>query len=136
MDFRVRKPAGDIVERTFRQRASSRVNVVTERDKACRAVEEYGASSVSAGTLALCRGDDPRNAGSLATPAPRSEWPAKIKLMAMAAEPSDKGVGDTVERVLGSGAIKDWLKQALAGASCGCANRQAWLNERYPYSAT
>lgn len=47
---------------------------------------------------------------------------------------SDKGVGDTVERLLakvGGGKIKSLIESL--GGSCGCTDRQKWLNEQYPY---
>ena len=47
---------------------------------------------------------------------------------------SDKGVGDTVERLLakvGGRKIKSLIESL--GGSCGCTNRQRWLNQRYPY---
>lgn len=46
----------------------------------------------------------------------------------------DKGVGDTVERLLakiGGRSIKKILMHL--GQDCGCTNRQKWLNARYPY---
>lgn len=49
---------------------------------------------------------------------------------------TDKGVGDTVERIiskLGGDSFK-WVMQRL-GLDCGCDNRKAWLNARWPYDS-
>lgn len=49
-------------------------------------------------------------------------------------KPEDRGVGDTVERLLakiGGRSIKKILMHL--GQDCGCTNRQKWLNARYPY---
>lgn len=70
-----------------------------------------------------------------AKPAPKSEWPAWAKLIALAAKPEDAGVGDTIERTVGkanSAAFKAWFL-ATFGRSCGCATRQAAWNATYPY---
>ena len=48
--------------------------------------------------------------------------------------PEDRGLGDTVERLLakaGGRQIKALL--AVMGIPCGCGDRQKWLNEHYPY---
>lgn len=47
---------------------------------------------------------------------------------------SDRGIGDVVER-LAAKAGGRLIKRAAAvlGMSCGCDDRQAWLNERYPF---
>lgn len=48
----------------------------------------------------------------------------------------DKGLGDTVEHLLaqyGAERIVAMLKR-LGLQSCGCQDRKAWLNRRYPYS--
>jgi hypothetical protein len=47
---------------------------------------------------------------------------------------SDRGVGDTLERLLASvGGRKYKRLMSWLGASCGCEDRQAWLNKKYPY---
>lgn len=49
------------------------------------------------------------------------------------AEPTDRGIGDTVERLLakaGGRAIKSVLSKI--GVGCGCTDRQEWLNRKYP----
>jgi hypothetical protein len=48
--------------------------------------------------------------------------------------PDDRGLGDTVERLLamaGARKIKNWLERV--GIDCGCRSRQEWLNEQHPY---
>lgn len=48
--------------------------------------------------------------------------------------PEDTGVGDTVERLLakaGGRKIKKMLERI--GVGCGCTDRQAALNRKYPY---
>ncbi len=64
---------------------------------------------------------------------PAAEWPMSARIIKRLRSPEDTGVGDTIQRQLG--APGRWFKQAAEslGANCGCANRQAWLNRRYPY---
>lgn len=47
--------------------------------------------------------------------------------------PEDRGLGDTVERILAMAGGRK-IKQAMASLSlpCKCNDRQSWLNERYP----
>ena len=50
--------------------------------------------------------------------------------------PPDRGVGDTVERVLrvtGIGRLAKWLIRALTGKPCGCGQRRERLNHLVPY---
>lgn len=50
--------------------------------------------------------------------------------------PPDRGVGDTVERVLdaaGIGPAAKWLILALTGKPCGCGRRRERLNRLVPY---
>jgi len=47
---------------------------------------------------------------------------------------SDRGIGDTLERLLASvGGRKYKRLLSWLGASCGCQNRQDWLNKKWPY---
>ena len=51
--------------------------------------------------------------------------------------PEDKGLGDTVERLLakaGGRRVKAWLQSA--GIDCGCGGRQDRLNKAFPYPTT
>lgn len=67
-------------------------------------------------------------------------WPAPAvwaaRLMARSWEPGDRGLGDTVARRLGKGGerFKVWF-HAVFGRSCGCVDRQEWLNREFPYGA-
>lgn len=74
-------------------------------------------------------------------PPPLAEWPFKLRVYARFRRPGDAGVGDTMARLfnvlpvykgLGAGdAFK--LAAAKLGFDCGCGDRQAALNRRYPY---
>lgn len=69
-------------------------------------------------------------------PVPRDQWPMLARVVARLATKDDRGVGDTIARNLGS--FGEWWKSAfhsLTGKSCGCTDRQAYLNARYPYIA-
>jgi hypothetical protein len=58
-------------------------------------------------------------------------WAKALKLLA---KPQDKGIGDTVARIIGdekSAAFKAWYKTTF-GKSCGCSGRQLALNARFP----
>jgi hypothetical protein len=57
-----------------------------------------------------------------------------VTLVSKFRTPEDRGVGDTLERLLakvGGRKIKHLLR--LANLPCRCDDRQAWLNERFPY---
>ena len=67
-------------------------------------------------------------------PIPRDQWPILARIIARLASATDKGVGDTIARSLGSPG--EWFKTAfktLTGKSCGCSDRQAHLNALYSY---
>jgi len=62
-------------------------------------------------------------------------WPLWARTMHGLKADADKGVGDTVERIIGSdnsAKLKSWY-QATFGRSCGCDGRKADFNARYPY---
>lgn len=66
---------------------------------------------------------------------PVEEWPAWAWLIVLAREPQDKGLGDTAVHVIGD-ASSEWFKRWFHekfGRSCGCTNRQRWMNLRYAY---
>jgi hypothetical protein len=70
-------------------------------------------------------------------PAPRpvSSWPFLARRLANLRDPSDRGLGDTVARHidrLGGEWLKRFYKR-LTGGDCGCADRKAALNRRFPY---
>ena len=46
-----------------------------------------------------------------------------------------KGLGDTIEKITEATGIKAVVK-AVAGDDCGCEERKAWLNKRFPYAKT
>jgi hypothetical protein len=57
-----------------------------------------------------------------------------VALVSKLRTPEDRGVGDTLERLLakvGGRKIKHLLR--LANLPCRCDDRQKWLNERFPY---
>lgn len=59
---------------------------------------------------------------------------AWVRLVSYFKAPEDAGVGDTVARyaaMLGGEAFKAWSKKL--GMPCGCTQRQAEWNARYPY---
>ena len=71
-------------------------------------------------------------------PTPMNEWPAWTWLIMLARKPEDKGLGDTVVHLIGdtrSDRFKAWFKEKF-GKSCGCAERQRWLNRKFPYDST
>ena len=63
-----------------------------------------------------------------------SLWPFMLRPLKLLAIPSDKGLGDIVERVIGpigGDAYKAWYEKAF-GKPCKCTKRQDGLNERFP----
>lgn len=70
---------------------------------------------------------------------PYAKWPKWIQLLSWYAhQPKDIGFGDTVVHIIGdtrSAAFKKWFAEKF-GKSCGCSERQSWLNHRYPYTQT
>jgi hypothetical protein len=57
-----------------------------------------------------------------------------VALVSKLRTPEDRGVGDTLERMLakvGGRKIKHLLR--LANLPCRCDDRQRWLNTRFPY---
>jgi hypothetical protein len=60
-----------------------------------------------------------------------SAWVPLVKAFSA---PEDKGIGDTIQRyaaMLGGEQFKQWAKDH--GIPCGCTERQAEWNERWPY---
>lgn len=63
-------------------------------------------------------------------------WPSWAVRIKRAAIPSDRGVGDTIARLIGpvgGDAYKSWFKTTF-GRACGCTERQASLNGQFPYA--
>ena len=46
-----------------------------------------------------------------------------------------KGLGDTIEKITEATGIKA-VVEAVVGDDCGCSERKAWLNKRFPYAET
>lgn len=67
-------------------------------------------------------------------------WPLNMfgvaaRVMKLSRTPEDRGVGDTLARVIGpigGDAYKKWFLEVF-GKSCGCQERQDKLNEMFPY---
>ncbi len=69
-------------------------------------------------------------------PLPMDQWPQWAKDLAQHRRPEDIGLGDTLVHLIGdarSETFKRWFKEKL-GKSCGCTERQRWLNQRFPYA--
>lgn len=74
-------------------------------------------------------------------PVPRDQWPFRVRMVARFKVPADKGVGDTLARLInklpvykGMGAGDAWKKfTTWLGIECGCCARQRRANEQYPY---
>ena len=63
---------------------------------------------------------------------PPEKWPIGVRLIAEARKPEDKGVGDTIHRLIPKAdELIAWMKRI--GIDCGCADRRAALNQRFPY---
>jgi hypothetical protein len=66
---------------------------------------------------------------------PFNQWPKWAKDIATDRQLGDVGVGDTVVHIIGDTRLetfKNWFTEHLGG-SCGCTERQTWLNQRFPY---
>jgi hypothetical protein len=64
-----------------------------------------------------------------------NQWPQWAKAIATIRQPGDIGLGDTLVHQIGdatSEAFKTRFEE-LVGSSCGCADRQRWLNAKFPY---
>ncbi len=73
---------------------------------------------------------------ALPSPIPRDQWPRLARWLSRRSTASDRGLGDTLARLLsrlGVARFKIWF-HTLTGHDCGCADRQAHLNAIYPLS--
>jgi hypothetical protein len=64
-------------------------------------------------------------------------WPRLARWIEKRRLPGDKGVGDTLSRMLakvGGERFKFWYK-AITGQECHCTDRQARLNAMYKYES-
>jgi len=62
----------------------------------------------------------------------RDQWPLWARFLARKAMSSDAGLGDVVERLLGTAGARFkrwWMRR---GVDCGCAGRKGQLNRLYP----
>lgn len=61
-------------------------------------------------------------------------WPLLARVVRRLRSDGETGVGDTLKRLI-SYVGGEWYKAAMEalGRPCGCADRQRWLNQRYPY---
>lgn len=67
-------------------------------------------------------------------PPDRSQWPLHARLFYRLRREGERGVGDTVARLLGAAGEKfKVVYKKITGNDCGCADRQASLNTLYPY---
>jgi hypothetical protein len=67
--------------------------------------------------------------------APYEKWPIWAKAVRKFSRPGDVGIGDTIVHLIGdtrSARFKEWFERKF-GKSCGCTERQRWLNLRYAY---
>ena len=73
-------------------------------------------------------------APSLPTGAGSERLPRLVRLVSRYRAEGDRGVGDTLERLLakvGGRRFKHLMQ--LINLPCGCEDRQKWLNVRFPY---
>ena len=64
-----------------------------------------------------------------------TQWPRLALWYARLRKPEDTGLGDTLARQFGAvgGKVLIGYYEKLTGHGCGCLDRQAALNERFPY---
>ncbi|MCX7915043.1 MAG: hypothetical protein N3A53_01900 [Verrucomicrobiae bacterium] len=68
----------------------------------------------------------------------QKRWLWLARLISKLRRPRDRGVGDTIERIIrpvGGQAYKE-LHRFVTGKPCRCAHRQAKLNSAFPYTQT
>lgn len=66
---------------------------------------------------------------------PMSPFGVMARTLKLFRTPDDKGVGDTLARIvgpIGGDAYKVWFKETF-GRTCGCTERQEKINEQFPY---
>lgn len=67
-------------------------------------------------------------------PPVKETWPWIVRTVYARRIDGERGIGDTVERLfayMGGRQFKAFMKANKT--PCGCSDRQAWLNARYPY---
>jgi hypothetical protein len=68
-------------------------------------------------------------------PVAKSDWPLWARAIAKFRREADTGLGDTIVHLIGdtrSERFQKWFQRKF-GKSCGCTERQRWLNLRFPY---
>ena len=69
-------------------------------------------------------------------PTPVADWPLWTRALARFRRVEDTGLGDTLVHLIGdarSESFKNWFVRKF-GKTCGCAERQRWLNQKFPYA--
>ena len=69
-------------------------------------------------------------------PTPCADWPLWTRALSKFRHPEDTGLGDTIVHLIGdtrSENFKQWFTRKF-GKTCGCTNRQRWLNQKFPYA--
>lgn len=61
-------------------------------------------------------------------------WPRWVRHLARFRKPTDRGFGDTLERIAGKFG-REWkqIHKRIFGRACGCETRRDELNRTYPY---
>jgi len=69
-------------------------------------------------------------------PVPIEEWPLWARAIRKFRRAADRGLGDTIVHLIGdtrSERFKKWFARKF-GRTCGCTERQRWLNHKFPYA--
>jgi hypothetical protein len=69
------------------------------------------------------------------TPTPVGDWPLWTRAIAKFRHIEDTGIGDTLVHLIGdarSERFKKWFARKF-GKTCGCTERQRWMNQKFPY---
>ena len=67
-----------------------------------------------------------------------ADWPVWLRALAKFRRAKDTGLGDTLVHLIGharSEKFKKWFAGKF-GKTCGCSERQRWLNQKYPYASS
>ncbi len=67
-----------------------------------------------------------------------ADWPVWLRALAKIRRLEDTGLGDTLVHLIGdarSEKFKKWFMRKF-GKTCGCTERQRWLNQKYPYTSS